>query len=353
MAIIMFFCWYYPVGFYQNAEPTNTVHERGALFFLLVWSFLIFTSTFAHMVIAAVETAETGGNIANLMFSLVLIFCGVLATRISLPGFWQFMYYLSPFTWLVSAFLSTGLANTSVTCASYEYSVFTPPSGQTCEEYMAPYGRANGGYLGPATNATTCSWCSLSSTNTFLASVGSNYSDRWRNFGIIFGYIFFNTFMALFLYWLVRVPKKAAKTKEVSSDGENTDHKSLSQQSSSSLETPVAAAGKSKEFGSDANTGLAAEKSQSHLASNHAAVPNQQERTLEPIRSGPTSPEPTRDGFTSTSTTSNLESNKAAPALLDLNAVIGHSHHNPPNDGPGTTAEILLDEKAHRAAHQV
>jgi ATP-binding cassette subfamily G (WHITE) protein 2 (PDR) len=62
MAVIMYFCWYYPVGFYNNAVPTNAVTERGALFFLLIWAFLVFTSTFAHMVIAATETAEAGGS---------------------------------------------------------------------------------------------------------------------------------------------------------------------------------------------------------------------------------------------------------------------------------------------------
>ena len=91
MAVIMFFCFYYPVGFYQNAVPENQVTERGGLFFLLIWIFLIFTSTFTHMIIAAVETAEAGGNIANLLFSLTLVFCGVLATPEQFPGFWIFM----------------------------------------------------------------------------------------------------------------------------------------------------------------------------------------------------------------------------------------------------------------------
>lgn len=39
-------------------------------------------------VIAAIPTAETAGNIANLMFSLTLLFCGVLATPQQFPGFW-------------------------------------------------------------------------------------------------------------------------------------------------------------------------------------------------------------------------------------------------------------------------
>lgn len=91
-AVIIFFCMYYPVGFYRNAELTGTVTERGGLFFLLVWSFLMFTSTFATMIIAGIDTAETGGNIANLLFSLCLVFCGVLASKDTLPGFWIFMY---------------------------------------------------------------------------------------------------------------------------------------------------------------------------------------------------------------------------------------------------------------------
>lgn len=76
VAVLMYFCWYYPVGLYRNAEPTDTVHERGALMFLFLVGFMWFTSTFAHMVIAGIENAETGANIANLLFALLLLFCG-------------------------------------------------------------------------------------------------------------------------------------------------------------------------------------------------------------------------------------------------------------------------------------
>lgn len=91
MAVIMYFCWYYPVGLYRNAEPTGEVSERGALMFLFILSFLVFSGTFSTFIIAGFETAEAGGNIANLMFTLCLIFCGVLATSSSLPRFWIFM----------------------------------------------------------------------------------------------------------------------------------------------------------------------------------------------------------------------------------------------------------------------
>lgn len=76
MGLFIFLTWYYPIGLYNNAAPAGQSSERQGLMFLLVWVFLMFTSTFAHLVIAGVELAETGGNISALLFSLCLIFCG-------------------------------------------------------------------------------------------------------------------------------------------------------------------------------------------------------------------------------------------------------------------------------------
>jgi ATP-binding cassette subfamily G (WHITE) protein 2 (PDR) len=211
MSVIMFFSFYYPVGFYRNAEPAGQVHERGALFFLLIWIFLIFTSTFTHMIIAAVETAEEGGNIANLLFSLTLVFCGVLATPQQFPGFWIFMYRVSPFNYLVDSFISVGVANTKVVCADNEYLHFDAPSGQSCGQYMQPYIDSFGGYLEETNASGTCSFCTIEDTNAFLSSINSSYSHRWRNFGIMWGYVIFNVAAALLLYWLVRVPKGPRK----------------------------------------------------------------------------------------------------------------------------------------------
>ncbi|KAL2015963.1 hypothetical protein VTK56DRAFT_4498 [Thermocarpiscus australiensis] len=215
MAALMYFCWYYPVGLQANAAVAGQTTERGALMFLLLVAFLLFTSTFTDFIIAGFETAEAGGNIANLLFSLCLIFCGVLASPDTMPRFWIFMYRVSPFTYLVSAMLSTAVANTNVVCAANEYMKFKPLNGTTCGEYMSTYIQHFGGYLEDPMNTETCSYCTIGDTNTFLASVQSNYADRWRNFGILWAFIIFNIFAALFVYWLVRVPKnKLGKKKQ-------------------------------------------------------------------------------------------------------------------------------------------
>ncbi|KAL2265953.1 hypothetical protein VTJ83DRAFT_5305 [Remersonia thermophila] len=208
MGVLMFVCWYYPVGLQANAEAAGQTAERGGLMLLLLIAFLLFTSTFTDFIIAGFETAEAGGNIANLLFSLCLIFCGVLATPETMPKFWIFMYRVSPFTYLVSAMLSTAVANTKVTCAPNELMKFAPPEGLTCGEYLGPYMQMAGGYLADSNNSSMCEFCPISDTNVFLAGVHADYNDRWRNFGIIFAYIVFNVAGALALYWLVRVPKK-------------------------------------------------------------------------------------------------------------------------------------------------
>lgn len=213
MAVLMYFCWYYPVGLQENAAVAGQTTERGALMFLLLLAFMIFTCTFTDMIIAMFETAEAGGNIANLLFMLCLIFCGVLARPDTLPRFWIFMYRVSPFTYLIDAMMSVAVANTSVECAANEFLKFDAPSGQTCGEYLELYMGAFGGKLEPGTSNNTggCSYCPLDKTNTFLATVSSSYDNRWRNFGILWAFIVFNIIAALALYWLFRVPKGAKK----------------------------------------------------------------------------------------------------------------------------------------------
>ncbi|EFX00255.1 ABC transporter cdr4 [Grosmannia clavigera kw1407] len=221
MAVLMFFCWYYPVGLYANAG--DALHERGVLMFLFLWCFLLFTSTFTDMIIAGFETAEAGGNIANLLFMMCLIFCGVLASPSEMPHFWIFMYRVSPFNYLISGMLVTGIANSNVTCAANEFVTIVPVNNQTCLEYMGPYMQAEGGYLLDNNARDPCGFCKYDSTNTLLSAFGAEYGDRWRNFGILWAYIIFNIGAALGVYWLFRVPKhtktggkhKAEKPKKV------------------------------------------------------------------------------------------------------------------------------------------
>ncbi|OBR06397.1 Multidrug resistance protein cdr1 [Colletotrichum higginsianum IMI 349063] len=209
VAVVVFFPFYYLVGMYRNAVPTDAVTDRGGLMFLLIWAFMLFESTFADMVVAGVPTAETGATLSLLLFVLCLIFCGVIVPQDALPGFWKFMYRVSPLTYLVEGLLSTGLAHNTVECSQLELLQFRPPpaNGTTCGDYMAPYMEMAGGRVYNPDSTDVCQFCPLSTTDMFLSTVSASYDRRWRSYGLMWVYIVFNLFAALALYWLARVPK--------------------------------------------------------------------------------------------------------------------------------------------------
>jgi len=76
LAVIQFVTWYYPIGMYGNAFATDMLNERGGLMFLIIWSYLTFSSTFSQMLGTIMPDAATGVNVSALLYSLSLIFCG-------------------------------------------------------------------------------------------------------------------------------------------------------------------------------------------------------------------------------------------------------------------------------------
>lgn len=117
------------------------------------------------------------------------------------------MYRVSPFTYLVSAVLSTGLSGSAAQCSDIELLSIPPPENMTCGEFLGDYIKATQGSLLNWDATSDCQVCSITTTDAFLNAIGIKFSDHWRNVGLLFVYIGFNIFMAVFLYWLVRVPK--------------------------------------------------------------------------------------------------------------------------------------------------
>lgn len=201
LGIVVWACYYYPI------YGANQAAERQGLMLLFIVQFFVFASTFAHMVIAALPDVQTAGPIATLLFALSITFNGVLQPPSALPGFWIFMYRVSPLTYLVAGTVATGVGGSSVTCSQEELSIFNPPAGQTCGQYLMSYLSTAPGYLVQSTvDATSgCAYCQVSSADQFLAGSGIYYSQRWRNFGIGWAYIVFNIAAATLLYYTFRV----------------------------------------------------------------------------------------------------------------------------------------------------
>ncbi|KAI8160757.1 ZEB2-regulated ABC transporter 1 [Colletotrichum sp. SAR 10_70] len=203
MAPPAFLAWYYLVGLNRNAAETHQTAARGGLAFLFMLVFFLQASTFGHMIGAAFNLADQAAGIGNLLFVMMFIFNGILATP---PKFWVWVYRVNPFTYLVEGLLGTGLANAAIHCENNEFLHINPPPGQNCGQYLQPFASQTGGYLADPAAAENCSFCTTSNTNQVLAGVQVEFSNRWRDLGILFAFVFFNAIAALGFYWL-RVPK--------------------------------------------------------------------------------------------------------------------------------------------------
>ncbi|KAJ9266327.1 hypothetical protein DTO212C5_6414 [Paecilomyces variotii] len=201
LGIMLFAAFTYPVFGILSSENQGVI-------LLICIEFFIFGSTFAHAVVAALPDAETAGQIATLVFYLTLIFNGVLLPKVALPGFWTFMWRVSPMTYIVNGIAAAGIGGRTVHCADDEFSVFQPPPGATCGQYMQPYLNALGAEVGTLVNPNAtndCRYCSVSVADQFLSARNIESSQRWRDFGIVWVYIAFNTAFAVLVYYEFRV----------------------------------------------------------------------------------------------------------------------------------------------------
>lgn len=164
--------------------------------------------------ISGLGSAEVASTLSTFLVFICYCVCGLLVPPSAMPHFWSWVYRANPLTYLATGFLSTALAKAPMHCADNEYLTFIAPQNQSCAQYMRDYINDNGGVLvnpGAIGNGEDCRYCQFTETDQFLANLGTDYSQRWMAFGVLWVYVGFNIFMAVFLYWLLRVPKKSKR----------------------------------------------------------------------------------------------------------------------------------------------
>jgi ATP-binding cassette subfamily G (WHITE) protein 2 (SNQ2) len=169
---------YFGVGF-------PTASTRSGYFFLMILLTEIYAVTLGQAVAALSPSIIVAALFNPFLLVLFSVFCGVTAPFATLPTFWRsWMYWLDPFTWLVAGLVATGLHEVPVVCQGSEFSLFTPPSGQTCGQWAGAFATAVGGYINNENATDTCQFCQYSVGDSFYAGLNISYDDRWRNFGV-------------------------------------------------------------------------------------------------------------------------------------------------------------------------
>lgn len=196
---LLFCCFYFPVHYY------TTPSVAGYFYFVYCILFQLYYTSFALAIGYVAPNPPSAAVITALFFSFMIAFCGILQPVTNMVQFWLFMYRASPYTYFVQSLLGVSLHNRPVQCAPKEYNIFQPPSGQTCNEFAGAFVRRVGGYLLEPNATSDCHYCRYRVGDEYLSTVEVNISQKWRNVGIICGYILFNIFALLSLYYLFRV----------------------------------------------------------------------------------------------------------------------------------------------------
>jgi len=116
--------------------------------------------------------------------------------------FWKsWMYYLTPFRYLLDGFLGAAVHGRAVICSSTEFARFPPPPGQTCQSYTQAFIATAGGYVQNGSDGL-CEFCQYATGDEFARGFNVYYSNRWMDYGVFWAFCIFNFMVVFACSWL-------------------------------------------------------------------------------------------------------------------------------------------------------
>ncbi|KAL9103677.1 MAG: hypothetical protein Q9163_001303 [Psora crenata] len=193
---IYFQCWWWGAVGYRASKFVS------AYIWMMLMLFELFYVGFGQAIASFSPNELLASILVPIFFLFVVSFCGVVVPFPALPHFWQsWMYYLSPFTYLMEGFVGVAVHNRRIVCTSNELARFPPPPGQTCQSYTQAFTERAGGYVQEGVNGL-CEFCQNASGDEYARGFNYYYSHRWRNYGIFWAYCIFNFVVVFVCSWL-------------------------------------------------------------------------------------------------------------------------------------------------------
>lgn len=187
-------CWYFGVGF-----PTGFT---AVFVWLMVSQFELFYIGFGQAIASFSPNELLASLFVPFFFLFVVSFCGVVVPYAAIPYFWRsWMYWLTPFHYLLEGLLAAVTHGVPVVCATTEFARFAAPPGETCQSYTAAYIKEAGGYIQNGSDGL-CEFCQYANGDEFAAGFNVFYKHIWRDYGFFWAYICFNFAVVFFCSWL-------------------------------------------------------------------------------------------------------------------------------------------------------
>lgn len=193
---IYYNCWWWGVFGFRASSFTS------GFAFMLIILFELYYVSFGQAIAAFAPNELLASLLVPVFFLFVVSFCGVVVPPVGLPTFWRrWMYWLTPFHYLLEAMLGVVIHDQPVRCKETEYARFRAPAGETCESYAGLYTQRAGGYVRTG-EGDMCELCQYATGDQFGASFSVYYRNIWRDFGVFCGFIAFNYGLVFLGTWV-------------------------------------------------------------------------------------------------------------------------------------------------------
>jgi ATP-binding cassette, subfamily G (WHITE), member 2, SNQ2 len=201
---VYFNCWWWAI------VGDHMLGFASGFTFLCVILFELYYVGFGQAIAALSPNDLLASLLVPIFFLFVVAFCGVVVPPAQLPTFWrEWMYWLTPFHYLLEAFLGVAIHKQRVVCNADEFARFAPPPGKSCDEYVLPYiNQTRSGYVQAGSDGL-CEFCQYKNGDEFGVQFDVYYHNHWRDFGIVCGFIVFNyvvVYLATYLRFRSRNP---------------------------------------------------------------------------------------------------------------------------------------------------
>eukprot|EP00026_Physarum_polycephalum_P000517 Phypoly_transcript_00518.p1 GENE.Phypoly_transcript_00518~~Phypoly_transcript_00518.p1 ORF type:complete len:1364 (+),score=213.76 Phypoly_transcript_00518:489-4580(+) len=195
--------YYWTTGI--SSTPMN-----GFYYYIAFVNFMFFAVTFGQTIAAFCATLVQAAVLNPFFMPILTLFAGVLVPPQSMPKFWRsWMYKIDPYHYFLEGVLTDILEHVQVNCKATEVISFKlNPAFANCEEYLKDFFTYAPGHLQNPNSTDVCQYCEFSKGSEFYEQFNWSYSHRWRNYGFMWCYILFNTFLVITFVYLFRKPRR-------------------------------------------------------------------------------------------------------------------------------------------------
>ncbi|KAI9037656.1 uncharacterized protein KD926_000142 [Aspergillus affinis] len=192
---IIYFCTYWTVGF----PNTSTIAGFQYFMFLLL---SLFGTSYSQVLAALFPNATMASYANSLIWVILMLFSGVIVPHSSMNSFYKpWIFWTDPMRYFFGGSVGNVLHGLKAKCSPRDFTLFDPPVGQTCGEYVSDFLASSAGYISNPTSTSDCSYCPYSIGDDYSATLDYSYGRKWRDWAVFLGFCLTNIACLYVIMW--------------------------------------------------------------------------------------------------------------------------------------------------------